>query len=171
MQAPPEFLRKIQDPCKKMSSESGKALKELSLAIKTMTHPSSANSHLDKSKIAITDLKTSLEAASRETNEELLKIIPAVTVASILTDITTCVEGVAEAVRELSHEARFKRVEMTVSKEKTPLTGQESVKPVNSGDGGGDRDHGVCGGDGGGCGGRGGSGGEGWMKEMWMKKK
>ncbi|GFY93380.1 aluminum activated malate transporter family protein [Actinidia rufa] len=138
IQAPPEFLRKIQDPCKKMSSESGKALKELSLAIKTMTHPSSVNAHLDKSKIAITDLKTSLEAASRETNAELLKIIPAVTVASILTDITTCVEGVAEAVRELSREARFKRVEMTVSKEKTPLIGQESVKPVNSGDGGGE---------------------------------
>ncbi|XP_057512530.1 aluminum-activated malate transporter 8-like [Actinidia eriantha] len=135
IQAPPEFLRKIQEPCKKMSSESGKALKELSLAIKAMTHPFSADAHLDNSKTAITDLKTSLEAASGETSTDLIKIIPAVTVASILTDITKCVEEIAEVVRELSQEAHFKRVEKIVSKEKPPLIDRRSVNPVGGGGG------------------------------------
>ncbi|KAA8544349.1 hypothetical protein F0562_022383 [Nyssa sinensis] len=44
IQTPPEIRRKIQGTCTKLSLETGKALKELALAIKTMTPPSSADS-------------------------------------------------------------------------------------------------------------------------------
>ncbi|XP_024028416.1 aluminum-activated malate transporter 8 [Morus notabilis] len=136
IQAPVEFIRVIEESCTKMSSESGKVLKSLASSIKAMKHPESANEHVENSKAAVKDLKTALEAAGMG-DSDLLAIISAATVASILVEIVDCVEKISEAVHELSQMARFKKVENTVSPETKPkqmLLHRGSVKPVLDGD-------------------------------------
>ncbi|XP_059669583.1 aluminum-activated malate transporter 8-like [Cornus florida] len=136
VQAPLEFRQKIREPCTKMSSESGKALKELASAIKKMKNPSSANVHVQNSKIAVDELKSVLEAASVTQKEDVLEIIPAVTVASILMDITECVEKISESIHELSNLAHFNSVESIVSPEKPQLLlHRGTIKPFSDGDG------------------------------------
>ncbi|OMO82565.1 Aluminum-activated malate transporter [Corchorus capsularis] len=120
IQTSEEFKNKISEPCKRMSSECGKALKALSTSIKTMKDPSPANSHIENSKAAMKDLKFALKAASLEDSDDFLAIVPAATVASILVEIVNCVEKISEAVNELSLQAHFsKTVEPTVSPEKS----------------------------------------------------
>ncbi|XP_052200134.1 aluminum-activated malate transporter 8-like [Diospyros lotus] len=146
IQEPTSFQRKIQQPCVKMSLESSKALKELATSIKTMTHPSAADVHMENSKTAAAKLKAAIEAASRETEtSNLLDIIPAVAAASVLADIIKCIDKIGESVHELSHQAHFKKLEdqSTVSPEKPQLLHRGTVKPVSDvdGDGDSDRDH------------------------------
>ncbi|KAE8125198.1 hypothetical protein FH972_020031 [Carpinus fangiana] len=129
IQEPSEIQNKIRESSKKMSSESSKALKELALAIKTMADPSAANPHVENSKTAINDLKTALKAATLE-NVDVLEIIPIASVASILTEITRCVEKISESVHELADLAHFKSVDPTVSPEKPQLLHRGTVKPV-----------------------------------------
>ncbi|XP_058205326.1 aluminum-activated malate transporter 8-like [Rhododendron vialii] len=138
IQAPLEFQRKIQEPCMKMSLESGKALKELALAIKTFAQPSSVDVHIESSKRAVDELKTVLEAVSRK-EDDLLKMIPSLTVSSILADIVKCVEKIDESVHELSRQAQFKNAVVgTVSPDKPQLLRRGIVKPLNDGDGDGE---------------------------------
>ncbi|KAA8516805.1 hypothetical protein F0562_017085 [Nyssa sinensis] len=140
-QAPSEFQRKIQGLCTKMSTESGKALKELAEAINTMTRPISASTHVKNSKIAVDDLKSALQTASVG-KADLLEIIPAVTIASILIDINKCVEKLADSIDELSHLAHFKNVESTVTPEKPQqFLHRGTVKPVGDGENDGDGAH------------------------------
>lgn len=136
LQASQEFVRAIKPPCTKMSSESGKALKALASAIKAMKHPISANQHVEESKAAVEDLKMALESVSSlEDDTDLLAIVPAATVASILVEIVKCVEKISESVHELSQLAQFKSAEPTVSPEKQlHLLHRGSVNPVLDGD-------------------------------------
>ncbi|XP_030927239.1 aluminum-activated malate transporter 8 [Quercus lobata] len=139
LQAAMEFRNKIRKPSKKMCSEASKALKALALSIKTMTDPSTAKSHVENSKTAIDELKLVLKAVSLE-NADLLAIVPIASVASILTEITKCVENIYESVHELSCLAEFKStsVESTVSPEKPQaqllVLHCGSIKPVLDGD-------------------------------------
>ncbi|CBI22787.3 unnamed protein product, partial [Vitis vinifera] len=107
IQVSAEFRMKIQEPCTKISSESGEALKALASAIKTMTDPSSADPHVANAKAAVKDLEIALNAASLD-ETDLLEIIPDATVASILIEIVKCMEKVSESVHELSGLAHFK---------------------------------------------------------------
>lgn len=119
-----------------MSTESSKALKAFGTAIKTMKHPKSACQHLENSKNAVEDLHIALKAASLE-NADILAIMQAATVASILVEIVKCVEKISKAVHELSQLAHFKVVEPTVSAEIKPqLLHRGSINPVllNGGD-------------------------------------
>ncbi|CAB4287032.1 unnamed protein product [Prunus armeniaca] len=130
VQVPPEFLKIIQDSCRTMSIETGKALKALAIAIKTMKEPKHACEHLEKSKTAVKDLKTALKAASLE-NADILAIVPAAAVASILVEIVKGAEKISKSVHELSELAHFKKVvEPTVSPEKPQLLHRGSVNPV-----------------------------------------
>ncbi|XP_057466883.1 aluminum-activated malate transporter 8-like [Actinidia eriantha] len=147
IQTPTEFKSKIQKPCMKMSSEFGKALKELATAIKTMRNPSSTSIHIENSKVAIDELKIAMDVALKE-RFDLLKIVPAITVASILMDIFKSIEEISDSIHELSHQAQFKNVEKKLSLEKLPqLLHRGSVKPVSDADadvdggGGGDGNH------------------------------
>ncbi|KAG5556448.1 hypothetical protein RHGRI_006896 [Rhododendron griersonianum] len=135
--APPEFHRKIQQPCMKMSLESGKALKELALAIKTFAPPSSVDVYIESSKRAMDELKTVLEAVSRK-GDDLLGMIPSLNVSSILTDIVKCVEKIDESIHELSRQAQFKNAVVgTVSPAKPRLLHRGIVKLTNGHDGDG----------------------------------
>ncbi|GLT96318.1 hypothetical protein SLE2022_139490 [Rubroshorea leprosula] len=126
-----EFQSKIQESCKKMSAESSKALRELATAIKTMTEPSSASPYLENSKSAMNHLKTALKDFSLESTD-LLAILQAATVASILVEIIKCMEKISKAVHELSKLARFKNAEPTVSCKKLH---QLFINPSFEGDG------------------------------------
>ncbi|KAI7981658.1 Aluminum-activated malate transporter 1 [Camellia lanceoleosa] len=96
-----------------------------------MTMPSTANSHIANSKITAKTLKSLLETGSwRGTN--LLDVIPAATVASLLIDVVTCTKKIAESVDELASLAKFKSVDDVVSKEPPPLTSEETLRPCSS---------------------------------------
>ncbi|WRX34854.1 Aluminum-activated malate transporter - like 10, partial [Theobroma cacao] len=96
----------------KISLESSKALKELASTIRKMTRTRSADPHIANSKTAAEELKTLLKTTFWE-EEELLQILPAVSVASLLLEIVECAEKIAEAVYELAKEASFKRTDAT----------------------------------------------------------
>ncbi|KAK3195700.1 hypothetical protein Dsin_027010 [Dipteronia sinensis] len=112
----PEFNDTIQDVCMKMSSESGKALKALASAIKTMSDStfSSANAYVESSKNAANDLKIALESASLN-NVDIQAILSSATVASILIEVVSCVEKISEAVHELSNLAHFNKIKEAMS--------------------------------------------------------
>lgn len=116
-----------------MSGESGKALKALASSIKTMKIPTSSNQQVEDSKSAVQDLKTAMESVSLK-SLDLLSIVPAATVASILVEIVNCVEEISESVNELSQLAHFKKVDPTVSPEKPHLLHRGTVNPVFDGD-------------------------------------
>ncbi|KAK6126476.1 hypothetical protein DH2020_039781 [Rehmannia glutinosa] len=107
LQASSELQMKIQQPCIKMSTESGKALKELSFAIKKMTCPSSSSSaHTQNYRAATDDLKNILQNSSSKA--DLQEIMPLLVIASVLIDITSFVDKIALSVHELSQKACFK---------------------------------------------------------------
>ncbi|GAB4859849.1 hypothetical protein Ancab_011329 [Ancistrocladus abbreviatus] len=88
--------------CMRMSTESGKALKELSSTINTMTlPPSSTKSHLEASKSAARDLNSTLGTSLCEDNE-FSEVIPVATVASLLVDVLHCAEKIAQLVQGLA---------------------------------------------------------------------
>lgn len=97
----------IQVAFSNVSSESGKALKELALAIKTMILPSSPNPHITNMKIASGNLKSFLKSDFCE-DTNLLQIMPVAAIASLLIEIVICVENIADAVNELASLANFK---------------------------------------------------------------
>ncbi|XP_057483129.1 aluminum-activated malate transporter 2-like [Actinidia eriantha] len=111
IQASPEVRAKIEEPCTKMSTECSYVLNDLSLAIKTMTWPSSANSHIVNSKTAAEDLKSSLKTEPWPSTADLLEIIPVAAVASLLIDVVTCTEKIAESVLELASITNMKKLE------------------------------------------------------------
>ncbi|KAJ6299772.1 hypothetical protein OIU76_020706 [Salix suchowensis] len=127
MQESSEVSTVIQEACIIMSIESGKALKELALAIKTMVQPSSADSHIENAKSAAKNMKSLLKSGIWE-DIDLLKVIPGIAVGSILVDVVTCTEKIAESIHELASTAQFKSVEPPVSPENLPPEQIQSVK-------------------------------------------
>ncbi|PWA46931.1 aluminum activated malate transporter family protein [Artemisia annua] len=127
-----EFQKSIQEPCMKMSSEVGKALKELALSMKRMVYPSTSATHIENCKTAIEEFNTTLQASNME-NWNIVETIPVIATISILIDIIKCVETISEAVEELSNQARFKKTKDITSdkKEKRPFLSGGAIKPVN----------------------------------------
>ncbi|KAL9405347.1 hypothetical protein Peur_002319 [Populus x canadensis] len=127
IQASSEVSNIIQEACTKMSRESGKSLKELALAIKIMVQPSSADSHIENAKSAAKNIKSLLKSGIWE-DIDLLKVIPGVTVASILIDVVTYTEKISESIYELASKAQFKSVKPTLSPKKLHSGQNQSVK-------------------------------------------
>lgn len=99
---------KYQEAFSSLSSESGRALKELAWAIQTMTRPSSPSPHMTSLKTASKELKILLKSDFSNEYDNLVQVIPIATVASLLIDTVVSVENIAEAVNELSSMANFK---------------------------------------------------------------
>ncbi|KAM5584953.1 aluminum-activated malate transporter 2-like [Rosa sericea] len=128
---------KVQELCMKISSESSKALKELALAMKTMTQPTTATAHIIKSRIAANSLKSFLKSPGLGGDIHLLDIIPAVTVASLLTDVVAYAEQIEKSIQELaslSH-VQFKSAEPKTEQEQTKLHKHGIVHPCAATDG------------------------------------
>ncbi|KAI7751552.1 hypothetical protein M8C21_030986, partial [Ambrosia artemisiifolia] len=139
-EVPSEFQIAVQEPCMKMSSEVGKALKELGNSMKLMVHPSTSYVHIENCKKAGDELNINLKMSMVAEREDILESIPVIAATSILVDIIKCVEKISEAIEELSKQAHFKKPKDITSYE----TGKPhfrhrgaAIKPV---DGGNDRE-------------------------------
>lgn len=121
-----------------MSREAGEALKAIAKSIKTMSKDTAyVNAHIDNSKKAIENLRIALKSFYPETEKNLLEIIPAVTLASILIEVVNCVEKISEAVEEFSSLAHFKETldpKLSAEIGQHQLLHRGSVKPVLDGD-------------------------------------
>nr|GMD41649.1 aluminum-activated malate transporter 8-like [Ipomoea batatas] len=114
------FKSKIEEPCTRMCFQSTHALKAISLAIKSMAHPSPAiQDHLRNSRAAINDLEVVFRSSSLST-DQLFEIIPCAAVTSILIHIVDCVDKISKSVEDLSEKAGFKK-----PKEKSPSPAPE----------------------------------------------
>ena len=126
LQVPQEIGAKIQEICKKMSSETSLALKEVALGMRTMTTPSSsADSHIENARMEAKHLKSLLKTSSWPDSTDLLDIVPVATVASLLIDIVACTEKIADAVKELAPLAHFK-AEVVTAGQQQQLTRQQT---------------------------------------------
>lgn len=131
MQMPEEIRRKVQDIFTKTSLNSGKAMKELAIAIKTMTTPSSSdNSHIANSKTAAETLKSLLKSDLWK-DVEFVQVMPVATLASVLIEIILCVEKITESVHELALLAQFKNVDLLEKSDETKNS-RVVIVPVKS---------------------------------------
>lgn len=105
----------------KMSSEVGKALKELGSSMKLMIHPSSSYIHIKNCKIAIEELNTTLKVSMVSERCNVLEAIPVIAATSILVEIIACVETMSKVIEELSKQANFQ--------EPTCVTSEQTEKP------------------------------------------
>ncbi|XP_044475512.1 aluminum-activated malate transporter 2-like isoform X2 [Mangifera indica] len=131
-QTPQEIRCKIQDASIQLCSESANTLKELALAIRTMTPPTPANQHLINSKIAAKNLKSLLNTGLfKET--DLLEVIPVATMAYLLVDVVSCTEKIAESIQELASLAKFKSTKKHEERQAQPNLCPQRTMQRNSG--------------------------------------
>ncbi|XP_044481479.1 aluminum-activated malate transporter 2-like [Mangifera indica] len=130
IQTSSEMRYKIEEVYREMSLESGKALKELALAIKTMSQPSAATkTHIENSKSAAKSLN-SLFKSNIWGDTDLQAAVPVAAVASLLIDVVACTEKIAQSVYELASMANFKSIEVTLSPEKSQIRQQDNAKSL-----------------------------------------
>ncbi|KAF3339168.1 aluminum-activated malate transporter 1-like protein [Carex littledalei] len=98
-----ELLLEIQTACSEMSSESAKALRELSSAIRSMTIPSLAKCHLLAATSAADNLRTALS-----NDITVWETIHVAMVASLLAELVNYTKEIASSVDELAELALFK---------------------------------------------------------------
>lgn len=104
----------IKETSMKMSIECGKALKELSKAVRKMNLPILADEHITNAKNSAKNLNSLLKSGINNWEEiNLLQVIPVAAIASILTDIVICVEEIGQGVNELASLAHFKSTKST----------------------------------------------------------
>lgn len=109
LQIEEEIRTRIQEPCMKVSAECGHVLKELALAMKTMTYPLTIIVHLDNAKIAAENLKLFLQKNSSWEEIIFCDVIPMATVASLLIEIVSYTVKMVESFDQLATLARFKK--------------------------------------------------------------
>ncbi|KAL5709116.1 hypothetical protein ACHQM5_019838 [Ranunculus cassubicifolius] len=131
IQTPQDFKKTIQEACTKMSSESANALLEMATAIRTMRHSYCPGLHVANAKTAASYLKSTLKTAL-PLNTDLLQLVPAVTVTSLLVEIISCTEKLAESVHELALLAKFKNIEEPIIMiDNTNVVHRVTIKPLS----------------------------------------
>lgn len=116
-QAPTEFHRRTEKACKRIIAESSNALNDLAFSIKTRTR-STAKPDRYNAKFAINDLKATLVITTKTFSEvDTIDVITAMSVASILIDVSKCVDEISKAVGELSVKAHFQKKDDSTSTE------------------------------------------------------
>ncbi|KAL8140901.1 hypothetical protein V2J09_006922 [Rumex salicifolius] len=115
----------FKETCIKLSSETGKALRELAHGMKKMKKTTLfVKAHLKESRLAAEELKSLLKSMNFPEGFNLLELLPNATVASLLIEIVTCTEEIAEAVNELAALAHFKTVVSAVAPTDDPSVRQ-----------------------------------------------
>ncbi|KAL9235408.1 hypothetical protein vseg_010167 [Gypsophila vaccaria] len=120
VQIPIEIQKNMKEACTNLSSELGIVLKEIAQGIKKMKTIPTSKTHLNKSKLASQELKSLLQVKIVWEKHNLLDILPAITVASILIDIVDCIENISHEVHELASMANFKSMDSSVGPEDEP---------------------------------------------------
>jgi hypothetical protein len=108
-----------------MSSESAKALRELSSAIRSMTVPSLAKSHMSAATSAATNLKTALS-----NDITVWETIHVAMIASLLAELVNCITEIASSVDELAELALFKGSDLVHSAVVKPVSDEEMPQQV-----------------------------------------
>ncbi|KAL1201878.1 Aluminum-activated malate transporter 1 [Cardamine amara subsp. amara] len=106
-QIPIDIKKKLEEPLRRMSSESGKSMKEVSISLKKMTKSSSCDIHVLNSQSACKALSTLLKSGILN-DVEPLQMISLLTTVSLLIDIVNLTEQISESVHVLASLARFK---------------------------------------------------------------
>ena len=79
-----------------------------------------ADLHISKAKAAAENLRTILQSRIWKDTDDLLEIIPAAAVASLLLDVVIFTESVSEAVHKLASLAQFKSPKPRITPEDQP---------------------------------------------------
>ncbi|RZC76810.1 hypothetical protein C5167_000966 [Papaver somniferum] len=126
-----EFKKIITLSCMEICVESGKALQEISSAVKKMTYPFTVSTHIMNARNAADDLHTALETITLENTNILEDVMPAASVISLLLEIIECTENIGESVKELACLAKFKGADVATSPEKQTrrLLRRGNIKP------------------------------------------
>ncbi|KAM5584964.1 aluminum-activated malate transporter 2-like [Rosa sericea] len=114
-QTPQDVKSIIQVPSVVISSECGKALKELATSMRKMTKSPSNEPHIAKSKDAAEELKAVIRSSLCKHQDDSLNIIKDGAVALLLFEIITCTEKISEAAHKLASQAHFKDVKPRVT--------------------------------------------------------
>ncbi|XP_056684542.1 aluminum-activated malate transporter 2 isoform X2 [Spinacia oleracea] len=110
------FEEEMREACTKISLESSKTLKELGSCLRAMTYPSSlVNAHILRSKEAMESLKTYIKSTSLNSDDQLLQMVPIVTIAFLLIDIVDYTEKIAASSNDLAALANFDMVKVIKS--------------------------------------------------------
>ncbi|XP_006303723.2 aluminum-activated malate transporter 2, partial [Capsella rubella] len=132
MQIPMDVKKKLEEPLRRMSSESGKAMKEMSNSLKKMTKSSSSDIHVVNSQSACKTLSTLLKSGVLN-DVEPLQMISLMTTVSLLIDIVNFTEKISESLHELASAAKFKNNKMK-SSSKSDSGSISSAVPIKSHD-------------------------------------
>ncbi|MBA0578822.1 aluminum-activated malate transporter 2 isoform X1 [Gossypium raimondii] len=127
VQASPETCGNFREAFIKASSETGKAVKGLASAMRTMTLPSADCPQTTKSKNAADNLKSLLRTGLCQ-GIDIVEILEVATVASLLLDVLACTEKISESIHELASLAHFKRLEPDEKDGKPDLDKQKQVR-------------------------------------------
>ena len=141
-QAPPCIRKHLSDKCLKVSSYSTNVLKELALTIKKTKKSSKIDFRVSEMNFAIQELQDALKslpshliASSSSTGAvtikkdnvpPIMKVLPLVTVVSLLAEIAGRIGGVVDAVEELASLAEFKP-----AKDRKPKQDQPTNKTLS----------------------------------------
>lgn len=117
----------IQECCKKMSSECSSALREMAIGIQTMRCSPCSDVHIVNAKAAAKKLKALMKTGFCD-HTDVVDIIPAVTVASLLMELVSCTVKIADSVNELASLANFKKPDPRMNRE----TSLEQLKRTTS---------------------------------------
>lgn len=98
-----ELCLKVRTACGEISLNSAKALRELSAAIRTMTVPSAAKTHMSAAIKAARGLRAELAE-----DDDLAKVIHVAVVSSLLSELVLQTKKIAETVDNLARAAHFK---------------------------------------------------------------
>ncbi|XP_010473117.1 PREDICTED: aluminum-activated malate transporter 7-like [Camelina sativa] len=127
---PVDIKHKLREPLKRMSLESGKAMKEMSMSLKKMTKPSSCDIHVQNARSACKSLTNLLNSGILK-EVEPLELISLLTAISLLIDIINLTEKILESLHELASAAKFKdKIERPLSFEKTNAKSIVCVRPI-----------------------------------------
>ncbi|KAF8009291.1 hypothetical protein BT93_J0325 [Corymbia citriodora subsp. variegata] len=132
--APPQVQTRLQELFTEMGMEAARALKQLSSSLKTMTAPSSATPHLENTRTAAKALKSLLETTSWEDATNLLAVVHAAPITSLLIDVIDCTDKIAESVNELASLVGFETAEKHLKCDDVVLTVtslEATVSPEN----------------------------------------
>lgn len=123
-----------------MSSTSSSVIRELAEIIKSMKRSSSVDFFIEEMNIAVEELQEALKSLSKLPNPPeskntetaasvaietvpLVEVMPAVTFASLMIEISARIKGIVKAVKELAKVAEFKVAVENKCKENQPNNG------------------------------------------------
>ncbi|KAL0794757.1 hypothetical protein Bca101_066134 [Brassica carinata] len=130
-QIPMDIKKKLEEPLRRMSSESGKSMKEMSISLKKMTKSSSSHIHVLNSQSACKALSALLKSGILN-DVEPLQLISLTTTVSLLIDIVNLTEKISESVHELASAARFKNKMKPTVLEKSDSVSIGRAMPIKS---------------------------------------